>query len=145
LNTAPVSEFSFPPRAAPARSELAARMVESHALSATDADALERLCEAGLRARPGTEEEVLQWLAAEYGLGYTHLEGIEPERALLARFPARILLKEELLPIRQEDGHIDVAVSRLFAEPGIDSLKPFTDLQLHPVLAPSEALQREIT
>ncbi len=137
-----MSELSLPPKAA-VRDELAARMVESHQLSATDADALERLCEAG-RARPRTEEEMLQWLAAEYGLGYTHLEDIEPERSLLARFPARILLKEELLPIRQENGHIDVAVSRLFAEPGIDSLKPFTDLQLHPVLAPSEALQREI-
>jgi len=137
-----VSEFSSPPGAA-VRSDLPARMVEGHQLSVTDAEALERLCGAG-RARPGTEEEVLQWLAGEYGLGYTPLENIEPERSLLARFPARILLKEELLPLRQENGHIDVAVSRLFAEPGIDSLKPFTDLQLHPILAPSEALQREI-
>ncbi len=118
-------------------------MVESRQLSAVDAEALERLCAQG-KARAETEEEVLQWLAGEYGLGYTPLEHCEPERALLARFPARILLKEELLPLKEEDGFVDVAVGRLFGEPGLDSLKPFTELRLRPVLAPSEALQREI-
>ena len=42
------------------------------------------------------------------------------------RFPARILLKEELLPLRQDNGHIEVATSRLFSEPGLDILKSFT-------------------
>jgi type II secretory ATPase GspE/PulE/Tfp pilus assembly ATPase PilB-like protein len=78
-------------------------------------------------------------------LGFTTLEGIEPDRGLLARFPARILLKEELLPLREVDGGaVEVAASRLFATPGLDSLRAITELKLQPVLAPSEALQREI-
>ncbi|MBV9658380.1 MAG: type II/IV secretion system protein [Verrucomicrobia bacterium] len=128
--------------AAPAtggRAELVARMVESRQLSAMDATALEEL-----PAGPETEEEILQWLAGEYGLAYTALENVDPDRAILARFPARILLREEMLPLRQENGHVEVALSRLFAAPGLDSLKAFTDLKLQPVLAPSAALQREI-
>ena len=121
--------------------ELAQRMVENRQLSAMDADALGRLLNG---SRPRTEEEVLQWLAGEYGLDYTALENSEPDRDILARFPPRILLREEMLPLRQTNGHVEVALSRLFAAPGLDSLKAFTDAKLKPVLAPSTALQREI-
>jgi len=114
-------------------------MVERQQLSAMDAEVL-----AGSAVATDSEEAVLQWLAGEYGLGYTALEKIEPDRALLARFPARVLLKEALLPLRETDGVIEVAVSRLFASPGLDSLRAITNLKLAPILAPSEALQREI-
>lgn len=118
-------------------------MAESQQLSAMDAEHLARLCLIG-KARADTEEDVLQWLAGEYGLTYTSLEGVEPDPEVLSKFPPRILLKEELLPLRQENGHIIVAISRLFAEPGLDSLKPFTTVELRPMLAPGHALQREI-
>jgi type II secretory ATPase GspE/PulE/Tfp pilus assembly ATPase PilB-like protein len=118
-------------------------MAESHQLSATDAEALAALCASG-KIRVETEEDALRWLAGEYGLAYAALEEIEPDRELLARFPARVMLKEELLPLRQDDGSIEVATSRLFAEPGLDILKGFTSQKLKPVLATSEALQREI-
>ena len=121
--------------------DLAQRMVAGRQLSAMDADALGRLVNG---SRPRTEEEVLQWLAGEYGLDYTALENSEPDREILSRFPPRILLREEMLPLRQTNGHVEVALSRLFAAPGLDSLKAFTDAKLKPVLAPSTALQREI-
>ncbi len=114
-------------------------MVERQQLSSMDAEVL-----GGSAVLAETEEEVLQWLAEEYGLGYTPLDKIEPDRALLARFPARVLLREELLPLSEKDGVIEVAVSRLFATPGLDSLRSITNLKLAPILAPSEALQREI-
>ncbi|MDB6150566.1 MAG: xpsE 3 [Chthoniobacter sp.] len=118
-------------------------MVESHQLSPMDAEALARAILAG-EVRADTEEEVLRWLADEYGLGFATLENIDPDRALLAKFSARVLLKEELLPLREVDGTLEVAVSRLFRTPGLDSLRSSTTLKLQPVLAPSEALQREI-
>ena len=118
-------------------------MVGSHQLSAIDAGVLERVCASG-KGQADTEEQVLQWLAGEYDLAYASLDNMEPDRSLLARFPARILLKEELLPMRQENGHILIATSRLFAEPGLDILKSFTTSELKPVLSTSEALQREI-
>jgi len=125
------------------RSSLLSQMVESRQLSPIDATAIENLCASG-GMKAETEESVLQWLAGEYGLSYTSLENVELDRSVLARFPARILLKEELLPLRQDNGHIEVATSKLFAEPGLDILKSFTSSGLKPVLATSEALQREI-
>lgn len=119
--------------------QLLERMVASRQLSSLDADAL-------LRTHPqaANEEEVLRWLAGEYDLGYTTLEDVEPDRQLLSLFPARILLKEELLPLQRVNGHVEVATSRLFATQGLDTLKTLTGLNLKPVIASTEAIQREI-
>src|SRR5208337_2310442 len=108
-------------------------------LSATDAAAL-----AGAKPPLQSEEDVLRWLAGEYGVAYTTLDDVEPDRQLLSLFPARILLKEELLPLRRVNGVVEVATSRLFATQGLDSLKSMTGLNLKPVLATSEAIQKEM-
>jgi len=117
--------------------ELLGRMVASRQLSAFDAETL-------APKNLASEEEILRWLANEYGLGYTTLEDVEPDRQLLSLFPARILLKEELLPLKRDNGHVEVATSRLFATQGFDALKTLTGLNLKPVLASTEAIQREI-
>ncbi|HZI30811.1 MAG TPA: GspE/PulE family protein, partial [Candidatus Binatia bacterium] len=117
--------------------QLLERMVASRQLSALDAEVL-------AKQPPQSEEEILRWLAREYGLNYTTLEDVEPDRQLLSLFPARILLKEELLPLQRVNGHVEVATSRLFATQGLDALKTLTGLNLKPVLASSEAIQREI-
>jgi general secretion pathway protein E/type IV pilus assembly protein PilB len=116
-------------------------MVETKQLSATDADILLHL---KTSATFKTEEDVLRWLAQEYGLTYTSLDDIDPDRQLLSLFPARILLKEELLPLKRTDGTVEVATSRLFATQGLDALKSLTGLNLKPVLASTEAVQREM-
>ncbi len=117
--------------------QLLERMVASRQLSSLDAAVLAKLPVQG-------EEAILRWLATEYGLGYTTLEDAEPDRQLLSLFPARILLKEELLPLQRVNGLVEVATSRLFATQGFDALKTLTGLNLKPVLASSEAIQREI-
>jgi general secretion pathway protein E/type IV pilus assembly protein PilB len=117
--------------------QLLERMVASRQLSSLDAAVLAKL-------NLASEEEILRWLATEYGLGYTTLEDVEPDRQLLSLFPARILLKEELLPLKRDNGHVEVATSRLFATQGFDALKTLTGLNLKPVLASTEAIQREI-
>src|ERR1700677_175023 len=115
------------------------RMVANRQLSAIDADFLVRE-----RKSVHTEEEVLRWLAQEYGLTYTTLDDVDPDRQLLSLFPARLLLKEELLPLKRDNGTVEVATSRLFATQGLDALKTMTGLNLKPILASSEAIQREI-
>jgi general secretion pathway protein E/type IV pilus assembly protein PilB len=117
--------------------QLLERMVASRQLSSLDAAVLAKL-------NLSSEEEILRWLAGEYGLGYTTLEDVEPDRQLLTLFPARILLKEELLPLKRDNGHVEVATSRLFATQGFDALKTLTGLNLKPILASTEAIQREI-
>src|SRR4029450_131927 len=72
------------------------------------------------------------------------LEDPEPDKEVLSLFPARLLLKEELLPLRRVNGCVEVATSRLFATQGLDALKTLTGLNPKPVLATSEAIQREM-
>ena len=121
-------------------SELLDRMVAARQLSAVDAAELSRQSDVAIQK----EEDVLRWLAGEYDLTFTALDDIEPDRQLLSLFPARILLKEELLPLRRVNGTVEIATSRLFATQGLDALKTLTGLNLKPVLAPSESLQREL-
>jgi general secretion pathway protein E/type IV pilus assembly protein PilB len=119
--------------------QLLDRMVAAKQLSSIDAKAL-----VAEKSTVKSEEDVLRWLAQEYGLAFTTLEDVEPDRQLLSLFPARILLKEELLPLQRTNGTVEVATSRLFATQGLDALKTMTGLNLKPILATSEAIQREI-
>ena len=120
------------------------KMVAAKQLSSADAAVLLRQSQSGAQKSLHGEADVLRWLAQEYDLTYTTLEDIELDRQLLSLFPARILLKEELLPLRRVNGSVEVATSRLFATQGLDALKTLTGLTLKPVLASSEAIQREM-
>ena len=124
--------------------ELLEKMVEAKQLSSMDAEALGRLCRNGSATAIQTEEDALRWLADEYDLSFTNLEDVELDRQLLSLFPARVLLKEEVLPLKRVNGTVEVATSRLFATQGLDTLKTLTGLKLKPVLAPREAIQREM-
>ncbi len=121
-------------------------MIAEKQISRTDAETLLELRARGAAGAAGIESvpEVLRWVAGEYGVNYTSLEDVEPDRQVLSLFPARILLRDELLPLRRVNGSIEVATSRLFATQGFDTLKTMTGLRLKPVLAPSEAIQREM-
>jgi general secretion pathway protein E/type IV pilus assembly protein PilB len=119
-------------------------MVAARQLSARDARRL-----AAQAASPGgapvqSEEDVLRWVAREYDVPFVSLEEVEPDKEVLSLFPARILLRDELLPLRRVNGCIEVATSRLFDTQGLDTLKAMTGLRLMPVLAPREAIQREM-
>ena len=99
------------------------KMVAAKQLSSADAAVLLRQSQSGAPTSLQGEADVLRWLAQEYDLTYTTLEDIELDRQLLSLFPARILLKEELLPLRRVNGSVEVATSRLFATQGLDALK----------------------
>ncbi len=108
----------------------------------TEADARSYLRQPG--AAETGEEAVLRWVAREYGVPFTRLDELEPDKQVLALFPARLLLRDELLPLRRIDHQIEVATSRLLDPQGLDGLRALTGLRLRPVLAPAEAIQREM-
>ncbi len=124
--------------------DLLQRMLAARQVSLADARALARRAEATGTPLLETEEGVLRWLAQEYNVPFTSLDDVEPDREVLSLFPARLLLKDELLPLRRVNGSVEVATSRLFATQGLDALRSLTGLRLRPVLAPSEAIQREM-
>jgi general secretion pathway protein E/type IV pilus assembly protein PilB len=122
--------------------ELLQTMIAARQISVLDAAALEH--GEGQGTTPGSEAEVLRWLAREYDLAYSDLENVEPDPQLLSLFPARVLLKQAILPIRRTNGFVEVATSRLFATEGLDTLRTLTGLSLKPILAPMQAIQREM-
>ena len=124
--------------------ELLDKMVQGRQLSASDSEMLVQQCKQPGRNGIATEDDVLRWLAKEYDLAYTTLEDIEWDRQLLSLFPTRILVKEQLLPLKRVNGTVEVATSHLFSPQGLDTLKTLTGLKLKPILAPTEAIQREI-
>jgi general secretion pathway protein E/type IV pilus assembly protein PilB len=113
-------------------------------LSAADARSFVRKHAPSGDAAVRSEEEILRWLAKEYSLPFTTLDDLEPEKEVLSLFPARLLLKGELLPLRRTNGSVEIATSRLFATQELDALRSLSGLKLKPVLAPSEAIQREM-
>src|ERR1700677_498426 len=124
--------------------QLLDRMVGARQLASTDAATLARPTRPGDASPVQSEEDVLRWLAKEYGVTFATLENIEPDRELLALYQARVLLKEALLPLQRLTGTVEVATSRLFATQGLDTLKTLTGLKIKPILAPTEAIRREM-
>lgn len=119
-------------------------MVKRKQLSALDAGAWEKYARSGSHPLEFSEDNVLRWLAKEYDLSFTSLDDVEPDKELLSLFPARVLLKEELLPLTRVNGTVEVATSRLFSTQGLDALRSLTGLKIRPILAPSEAILREM-
>lgn len=140
--SSPMAEASTPTQT------LLDRMIAERQLSAADAAAFVQARSlqgtSGSGGQEPNEREVLEWLSQEYGVGFLPLESVEADREVLALFPARILLKEELLPLRREQGTIEVATCRLFSTRGLDTLRSLTGLRLKLVLVPREALLREM-
>ena len=87
-----------------ALNQLLDRMTEAKQLSSSDAENLRAEMRKTGQPQVQTEEDVLRWLAKEYDLAYTSLEDVQPDRELLSLFPARLLLKDELLPLRRVNG-----------------------------------------
>lgn len=118
--------------------ELLERMISDRQLSPLDAQTFAK------QGGTATEDAALRWLAKEYDVPFTALDAVEPDRQVLSLFPARVLLKEHLLPLKRTNGCVEIATSRLFATQGLDALKAMTGLSLKPVLAPTESIQREM-
>lgn len=116
-------------------------MIANRQLTMTDARSF---LKQQVETEPLNEERVLRWLSREYGVGFVTLDELQPDKQVLSLFPARLLLRDELLPLRRIDNQIEIATSRLFSTQGLDGLKALTGLRLTPVLAPSEAILREM-
>src|ERR1041385_3838430 len=118
---------------APPLNELLERMVANRQLSAGDMRALTTHAGGIGNAPVRSEEEVLRWLATEYGLAFTALEDVEPDKEGLSLFPARILLKDASPPLGRATGTVETATSKLSAPRGLDTLRSMTALPLKPV------------
>jgi len=118
-------------------------------LDAQGADRVEALAREGkpldeaLLAGSGLSEDVLlRYLSDRFAVPYVSLDKERPPRELLEQFPARVLLKHRLVPLRQENGAVVIASSRLFDTTGIEELRLVTGKEFRLVLASSEDVER---
>ncbi|KPK65575.1 MAG: general secretion pathway protein GspE [Planctomycetes bacterium SM23_32] len=88
------------------------------------------------------QDQVLPYLAEAFGVPYVVLDPADVDRQLLQEFPARLLLKHCVLPLRQQDGAVLVATSRLFDTSGLDELRLATGREVRPALAPAPDIAR---
>lgn len=89
-----------------------------------------------------SEEKMLRFLSEEFQYPMIDLETSNPSKAFLSKFPARILLKRQVLPLENGDGIPFLVSSRVSDTSGIDELRLATGMDFKPALAPSvEILQ----
>jgi general secretion pathway protein E/type IV pilus assembly protein PilB len=88
------------------------------------------------------QRDVLRYLADAFGVPYVEPDVAELDRELLGEFPARLLLAHGLLPLREEDGAVLVATSRLFDTSGLDELRLASGREVRPALAPAPEIAR---
>jgi len=100
--------------------------------------------EAILLADGISEETLLRFLAERYEVPYVDLEAAAPSREFLAGFPASLLVRHNILPLREQDGHVLVAVSRLSDTTPLDQLRLATGKDCTPALAPASEIDRAL-
>jgi general secretion pathway protein E/type IV pilus assembly protein PilB len=123
-----------------------------------NADAAQQVTEAAAAGKPlddalrvpkdVSEEKILRFLAGYFEIPFADLEkdGAKhaPPKELLAKFPARILLDRQIMPLAENGDGVAVVTSRVFDPTGLDELRLATGLDVHPVLAPASEIDRFI-
>ena len=88
------------------------------------------------------EEKLLRHLAAELRIPYVDLDDHVADKSLLAQFPTRALLEHHLLPLKEQDGAVVVASSRVFDTTGLDELRLASGKDCRLALAPVAEIDR---
>jgi general secretion pathway protein E/type IV pilus assembly protein PilB len=95
-----------------------------------------------LSAGSAPPDKLLRYLATEFDVPYADLEADPPTKDFIAQFPARILMTHRLLPLREEDGAVLVASSRLFDTAGLDELRLVCGREVRQALAMEAEIDR---
>ncbi|MDA0809468.1 MAG: ATPase, T2SS/T4P/T4SS family [Planctomycetota bacterium] len=82
-----------------------------------------------------TEEQTLRAFADELGMKYVELKNFTIDPELLNLFPTSTIYRHSLLPLRRDNGRVEVATSDPFDLEALDELSSLSNLRLEPVLA----------
>ena len=89
-----------------------------------------------------SQEQCVENFGAWFDLPTTHLTNYLPDKQLLKKCPARVLLAHNLLPLEIVNGQLRVATAFISNRSGMDELRMATGMTISPVLAPLSAIQR---
>ena len=82
-----------------------------------------------------SEDDALKAVANEFGLDFVDLANTEIDLSLLSGFPQRLIYRDSVFPIRNENGQLIVATSNPFDLNPLDEVGAATGDSVHPVLA----------
>lgn len=82
-----------------------------------------------------SEEDALKAIGEELGMPFVDLKNFEIDRELLSQFPTTAVFRHSLLPLRRQNGHVQVATSDPFDLESLDELSSLSGFRLKPVLA----------
>ena len=88
------------------------------------------------------ENRYLRVLARHFDIPYVELAEFSAPREFLNQFPAKVLLSQHVLPLREENGTIVAATSRIFDTTPIDELRLATGKEVRAELASQEEIDR---
>ena len=92
----------------------------------------------------GSEMNVLQTLAEEFGLEFVDLSHARIEPETLAVMPAKLVHRKGLMPVSRNNGTLVVATSNPYDVYALDELQTLTGLEIQPVLGSPREIARLI-
>jgi type II secretion system protein E len=98
--------------------------------------------DAVLSADGVSEEALLRFLAATFDIPYVDLEKTPPSKEILAKFPARLLVRHRIVPLEERDGITMVVASSVSDTHALDELRLVVGRDLSLALAPSAEIDR---
>jgi type II secretion system protein E len=98
--------------------------------------------DAVLAADGVSEEALLRFLATSFDIPYVDLEKTPPSKEILAKFPARLLVRHRILPLEERDGVTIVVASHVSDTSALDELRLVCGRDLSLALAPSAEIDR---
>ncbi len=90
------------------------------------------------------EEQLLAVTAEQLSMEMVDLSEVDIDVEMLRSLPAKLVYRKHLLPVAQCDGTLTVATSDPFDLYAFDELRLLTGLEVKPVLAPTEQIDRII-
>jgi general secretion pathway protein E/type IV pilus assembly protein PilB len=91
-----------------------------------------------------SEEAALRAIGDELGMRFVELNEVAIDKELLSRFPTAVIFRHSLLPLRRNNGRVEVATADPFDLEALDELSSLSGLRLEPVLTRRDDLVRLI-
>ncbi|KPK80947.1 MAG: general secretion pathway protein GspE [Phycisphaerae bacterium SM23_33] len=91
-----------------------------------------------------TEEQVLRVVSEQFGIPMVDLSNVKIDVETLRSLPPKLVYRRGLVPLQKENGTLRLATSDPFDLYSFDEVRMLTGLEIQPVLAPSDEIDKVI-
>jgi general secretion pathway protein E/type IV pilus assembly protein PilB len=91
-----------------------------------------------------SRQDLLSVAAKALGFGWLENDEIELATEAIEGFPVKLIHRHEIFPLERGDGWLNLAISNPFDFSAIDSVASALEVEVHPIVASAETVQRLI-